>query len=110
MQTARAEPGEGAGQSGGRVKEGAAGGVVPAVPERVAPTKARGLPFQRGSCPVGLLSTPCDAGMNAPAQHVADAWQSAEFYANKVLMEHRGSSRWRLRALETHSQCLSLLE
>ena len=34
------------------------------------------------------------AGMNVPAQHVADAWQSAEFYANKVLMEHRNSPRY----------------
>ena len=31
--------------------------------------------------------------MNVPAQHVADAWQSAEFFANKVLMEHRNSAR-----------------
>lgn len=29
--------------------------------------------------------------MSAPAQHVADSWQSAEFYANKVLMEARGA-------------------
>ncbi len=31
--------------------------------------------------------------MNPPAQHVTEAWQSAEFYANKVLMEHRNTDR-----------------
>ena len=25
-----------------------------------------------------------------PAQHVADSWQSAEFFANKIVMEFRG--------------------
>jgi len=29
--------------------------------------------------------------MNPPAQHVADCWSSAEFFANKVLMEFRSS-------------------
>ena len=30
-------------------------------------------------------------GMSAPAKHVEESWQSAEFFANKVLMEHRGT-------------------
>jgi len=30
-------------------------------------------------------------GMSLPAQHVEDGWQSAEFWANKVLMEFRNS-------------------
>ena len=30
--------------------------------------------------------------MSPPAQHVEEAWQSAEFFANKVLMEHRGTN------------------
>jgi len=30
-------------------------------------------------------------GMNPPGQHVADAWSSAEFWANKLLVEHRNS-------------------
>lgn len=29
--------------------------------------------------------------MSAPAKHVEESWQSAEFFANKVLMEHRGT-------------------
>ena len=32
------------------------------------------------------------AGMNPPPQHVLDGWQSAEFWANKVLREHRATS------------------
>jgi adenylyl cyclase-associated protein len=28
--------------------------------------------------------------MSAPRQHVADCWQSAEFFCNKLLMEFRG--------------------
>ena len=28
--------------------------------------------------------------MSAPAKHVEESWQAAEFFANKVLMEHRG--------------------
>ena len=31
------------------------------------------------------------AGMNPPAQHVLDGWQAAEFWANKVLREHRAT-------------------
>jgi len=31
------------------------------------------------------------AGMSLPAQHVEEAWQSAEFWGNKVLMEFRGT-------------------
>lgn len=31
------------------------------------------------------------AGMNPPGQHMADAWSSAEFWANKLLVEHRNS-------------------
>lgn len=27
--------------------------------------------------------------MSLPAQHIEEAWQSAEFYANKILMEYR---------------------
>lgn len=33
------------------------------------------------------------AGMNLPAEHITEAWQSAEFYANKVIMEHRNTDR-----------------
>jgi hypothetical protein len=29
--------------------------------------------------------------MPLPAQHVNDAWGSAEFYANKLLMQYRGT-------------------
>jgi hypothetical protein len=29
--------------------------------------------------------------MPAPGQYVADCWQSAEFFVNKVLLEHRNS-------------------
>ncbi len=28
--------------------------------------------------------------MSAPAQHIGECWQAAEFYANKLLMEFRG--------------------
>eukprot|EP00898_Chlorokybus_atmophyticus_P006762 jgi/Chlat1/7087/Chrsp57S06779 len=31
-----------------------------------------------------------DSGMSIPPVHVEESWQAAEFYANKVLMEHRG--------------------
>ena len=39
--------------------------------------------------------------MSAPAKHVEESWQSAEFFANKVLMEHRGTphAAW-VRALK----------
>ena len=33
---------------------------------------------------------PPPAGMPPPRQHVADSWQSAEFFSNKLLMEFRG--------------------
>lgn len=38
-----------------------------------------------------VLCTPVTpaAGMSPPAQHVQEAWQSAEFWANKILMEYR---------------------
>lgn len=29
-------------------------------------------------------------GMSAPAQFIAETFQSAEFYMNKILMEYRG--------------------
>ena len=32
-----------------------------------------------------------DVGMSLPTQHIEEAWQSAEFYANKVLMEFRNT-------------------
>ena len=32
-----------------------------------------------------------DAEMSLPTQHIEEAWQSAEFYANKVLMEFRNT-------------------
>jgi len=38
-----------------------------------------------------LAYTGPETGMNPPAQHVADCWSSAEFFANKVLMEFRSS-------------------
>ena len=38
-----------------------------------------------------VMSDLC-AGLNPPAQHVLDSWQSAEFWANKVLREHRTSA------------------
>ena len=38
------------------------------------------------------IETMSPAGMNPPAQHVLDGWQSAEFWANKVLREHRASA------------------
>ena len=31
------------------------------------------------------------SGMSLPAKHIAESWQSAEFYANKVLMQHRST-------------------
>ena len=37
-----------------------------------------------------LNTVQCIAGMSLPAQHIEEAWQSAEFYANKILMEFRG--------------------
>ena len=39
--------------------------------------------------------------MSAPAKHVEESWQAAEFFANKVLMEHRGTphAAW-VRALK----------
>lgn len=36
-----------------------------------------------------ILGFGVSVGMNPPAQHVEEAWQSAEFYANKVLIEFR---------------------
>ena len=30
--------------------------------------------------------------MSAPAQHIDEAWQSAEFYANKILTEFRNKA------------------
>lgn len=47
---------------------------------------------EKNGCAV-TIRRPRPAGMNPPTQHVADAWQSAEFYANKVLMEHRNTDR-----------------
>ncbi|GLC36585.1 hypothetical protein PLESTB_000164600 [Pleodorina starrii] len=48
-------------------------------------------------------------GMSAPRQHVADCWQSAEFFANKLLMEFRGKDdnqvAW-VRGLKTLAQQL----
>ncbi len=32
------------------------------------------------------------AGIPPPPQHVADSWQSADFYANKLLMESRAGT------------------
>jgi len=32
-----------------------------------------------------------DAGMSLPGPHVSETWQSAEFYANKVLVQHRNT-------------------
>ena len=32
-----------------------------------------------------------DAGMSLPGPHVTETWQSAEFYANKVLVQHRNT-------------------
>ena len=34
-----------------------------------------------------------DMGMSLPMPHVAEAWQSAEFYANKILVEHKGEGK-----------------
>lgn len=31
-------------------------------------------------------------GMSLPVPHVSEAWQSAEFYTNKILMEHKAKS------------------
>ena len=33
-----------------------------------------------------------DMGMSLPAAHVNEAWQSAEFWTNKILKEHRATS------------------
>jgi adenylyl cyclase-associated protein len=40
----------------------------------------------RSACCVCLLA----AGLALPAQHVAESWNSAEFFANKLLREFRG--------------------
>lgn len=32
----------------------------------------------------------CFAGMPVPAQHITESWNSAEFFANKLLREFRG--------------------
>ncbi|EFJ51526.1 regulator of actin cytoskelton capa [Volvox carteri f. nagariensis] len=37
-----------------------------------------------------LAYTGHGCGISPPRQHVADSWQSAEFYSNKLLMEFRG--------------------
>jgi hypothetical protein len=47
------------------------------------------MPGQDRVCP--NISYIIYAGMRLPAQHVEEAWQSAEFWANKVLMEFRNS-------------------
>ena len=33
-----------------------------------------------------------DMGMSMPVAHVSEAWQSAEFYSNKILMQYRASA------------------
>jgi adenylyl cyclase-associated protein len=33
-----------------------------------------------------------DMGMSMPVSHVSEAWQSAEFYGNKILMEHKAAN------------------
>jgi len=38
-----------------------------------------------------LTAGPAAAGMAAPPQHVEEAWQSAEFYVNKVCMLRLGA-------------------
>jgi hypothetical protein len=40
---------------------------------------------------LGSLSWALVAGMSMPTAHVSEAWQSAEFYANKILMVGRCS-------------------
>lgn len=49
------------------------------------------------------------AGMSLPAKHVAESWQSAEFYANKVLMQHRQSSPEHVQWLQLLKQLLQAL-
>ncbi|GLI62223.1 hypothetical protein VaNZ11_004819 [Volvox africanus] len=39
---------------------------------------------------LGFLACGPGTGMSSPRQHVLDCWQSAEFFANKLLMEFRG--------------------
>ncbi|KAK9822160.1 hypothetical protein WJX81_002108 [Elliptochloris bilobata] len=45
--------------------------------------------------------TGSSCGMSAPAKHVEESWQAAEFFANKILVEHRGTphAAW-VRALK----------
>lgn len=41
------------------------------------------------------------SGMPAPAQHVADSWQSAEFYANKLMMALKGKDEVQMAWLKS---------
>lgn len=54
-----------------------------------APTEETRLLRPKAISVTGLLL--CIAGMSLPPQHVDESWQSAEFYANKLLMEHRNT-------------------
>ena len=43
--------------------------------------------------------------MNPPPQHVLDGWQSAEFWANKVLREHRATAPAQVRPCSSPNTC-----
>ena len=46
--------------------------------------------------------------MNPPPQHVLDGWQSAEFWANKVLREHRATAPAQVRPCSSPKHTLFL--
>ena len=44
--------------------------------------------------------------MSAPAQFVADSWQSAEFYGNKIMMEFKGKDDVQLAWVKALKVCV----
>jgi adenylyl cyclase-associated protein len=65
-----------------------------AAADKAPPRSAAGLALQATAealQALAWLALPPPAVSPSPAQHVADAWSAAEFYANKLLMEARNS-------------------
>ncbi|MCJ1467941.1 hypothetical protein MMC07_006566 [Pseudocyphellaria aurata] len=56
-----------------------------------------------------VIYTGPNCGMSLPAKHVAESWQSAEFYANKVLMQHRQSGLEHVQWVQLLKQLLQAL-
>ena len=47
--------------------------------------------------------------MSLPAKHVAESWQAAEFYANKVLIQHRQSDPQHVQWITTLKEAVQAM-